>query len=84
MAEKEMHEFKLPHSVTIAASDDLLNKIIVEKSSNDNIQLDASEVETIDTAGIQLICSLHKDEISELNLSSKVKETIAGLGILSV
>ena len=81
-----MYEFKLPSSLTISGCDELIKTIIEVKENNKIIKLDSSEVETIDTAGIQLIYSLCIDEeqISHNNMSDKVSEVMAGLGLDSI
>lgn len=81
-----MYEFKLPSSLTISNSDELLTSVIEAKESNQKIQLDSSDVDTLDTAGIQLICSLCSDHehISHINMSDKVKEVMMNLGITSL
>ena len=81
-----MYEFKLPSSLTISSCDELLNSAIEAKANNEKIQLDSSEVETLDTAGIQFICSFCLDEtqVTHINMSDKVKEVLAGLGLATV
>lgn len=78
-----MFEFKLPSSLTISNCDDILTSAIEAKESNTKIQLDSSEIETIDTAGIQLIFSLCSDHenVSHTNMSEKVHDVINSLGL---
>ncbi len=81
-----MHEFKLPQSLTISCCDEVLNSMIEVKANNDKIYLDSSEVETLDTAGIQLIHSFCSDEeqITHINMSEKVKEMMVNLGLMPI
>ena len=78
-----MHEFKLPSSLTISNCNEVLSDVVEAKKNNEKIQLDSSEVETIDTAGIQLICSICKDEdrVKHANLSEKVKAVMNDLNL---
>ena len=80
-----MYEFKLPDSVTISNCDELLSTAIEAKSNEEKIELDSSEVETIDTAGIQFICSVCADtnQVTHVNMSDAVKNAMSGLGIVS-
>jgi anti-anti-sigma regulatory factor len=81
-----MHEFKLPQSLTISCCDEVLNNMIEVKANNNKIHLDSSEVETLDTAGIQLIHSFCSDEekITHINMSEKVKEMMVNLGVMPI
>ena len=79
-----MYEFKLPSSITISNCGELLNIAIEAKNNNDKIVLDSSGVETIDTAGIQMIKSFCKDEekVTHAKMSDKVGEMMLVLGLL--
>lgn len=79
-----MYEFKLPSSLTISNCDELINSAIDIQANNEKIELDSSEVETLDTAGIQLILSFCKDEVqvTHTNVSEKVQEVMTGLGLI--
>lgn len=81
-----MYEFKLPSSLTISSCDELIKTIIDVKENNKNIQLDFSEVDTLDTAGVQLIHSFCMDEeqASHVNMSNEISEVITNLGITSL
>lgn len=78
-----MYEFKLPSSLTITNCDELLNSVIEAKHDNEKIHLDSSDVDTLDTAGIQLMYSLCSDQeqVSHDSASEKVKEVMTNLGI---
>lgn len=78
-----MYEFKLPSSLTISSCDELLNTALEAKEKHEKISLDSSEVDTLDTAGIQLITAFCSDEmqVSHANMSDKVREVMTGLGL---
>ncbi|MFK8026619.1 MAG: hypothetical protein AB8C40_01005 [Gammaproteobacteria bacterium] len=59
--------------------------MIEAKEKNEKIQLNSNELDTLDTAGIQLIYSFCKDvsQVTHSNMSDKVKEVMEGLGIES-
>lgn len=78
-----MHEIKLPEAVTISNCDELLNKVIEAKSSNEKIQIDLSAVETIDTAGIQFFYSMFNDvdHVVHVGITDVVKESFVELGL---
>ena len=80
-----MYEFKLPDTVTISNCEELLSKTIEAKSNEEKLELDSSEVETIDTAGVQFICSLCADtnQVTHVNMSDAVKNAMSELGIAS-
>ena len=80
-----MHDFKLPSSLTISNCDEWLNKAIEEKSRNEKINLDSSEVETIDTAGVQFIYSFCSDktQVEHISMSEHVKQAMSKLGLLA-
>jgi len=80
-----MHEFKLPQSLTISNCDALLNSAIEDKSNHEKINLDSSEVETIDTAGVQFIHSfcMDKTQVTHVTMSESVKSAMLSLGMLS-
>lgn len=78
-----MYEFKLPQSVTISSCDELLGKAIEAKSNDMKIELDSSEVNIIDTAGIQFIYSFCADanQVTHVNMSEVVKDAMSQLGL---
>ncbi len=78
-----MYEFKLPQSVTISSCDELLSKAIQAKANDMKIELDSSEVNIIDTAGIQFICSFCADvnQVTHVNMSEVVKDAMSQLGL---
>jgi anti-anti-sigma regulatory factor len=80
-----MYEFKLPSSLTISNCDEIINSAIEVKANNEKIELNSSEVEILDTAGIQLIWSFCMDEgqVTHSNISEKVSEVMSGLGLIS-
>lgn len=83
MAGKDMCEFKLPDTVTISTCDDLLNKALEAKSAHPKIELDSSDVDTIDTAGVQFISSLCSDvsQVTHVAISDEVKQAFEQLGM---
>jgi anti-anti-sigma regulatory factor len=79
-----MYEYKLPQTVTISSCDELLNQALEVKSNHESIELDSSQVDTIDTAGIQFICSFCVDvnQVTHTNMSDVVKDAMGELGLI--
>jgi len=79
--------FKLPEQLTIAYVDDCKTSLLIEIQQQDIIEIDDSNVQQIDTLGIQLLLATVKFIISQNKQliwqpqSLAIKEGIKQLGI---
>ena len=88
MTEKDKVQYSFPPSVTIADCAAILKEVndIIQDNENEVI-LDAAQVESVDTAGVQLIISIchqqfNKHELKDcLNMSDNLKMSVERLGI---
>ena len=82
--------FVFPSSVTISNCSKLYKELSEVMANNSNIELDASQIDEIDTAGIQLITSFcisvrKNDSVSAcVKSSSDLKEVFSALGLEGV
>jgi anti-anti-sigma regulatory factor len=79
--------FKLPAQLTIVQVDSCKSELLAEINSSDVIELDDSEVERIDTVGIQLLLatvtyiSAQNKQLHWQSTSPIIKESIKQLGL---
>ncbi len=87
MSDTDEVVFKFPANVTITNSSDLHEQLKEIAVGTSDIRLDASEVEKIDTAGLQLIFAFIRSYMSKekmannIDMSAELKQAMAGLGI---
>ena len=79
-------KFELPHKITIANCENLQNKITQLADENNNIVIDASVVDAVDTAAVQLLVELltynHKVELKDC--SETLTNAVKTLGLDNV
>ena len=51
---------KLPKEFTITQLAEVKAKLLAALNKSDKVQLDASETTTVDVAGLQLLCAVHR------------------------
>ena len=87
MSEVNQVVFKLPTTVTITNCDDLYGQLINIAKDADDIVIDGSEVDKIDTAGVQLVCSFVRTYIDKeykfdsIKMSEAFKQMTVNLGL---
>ena len=65
--------FKFPKILTITECGDLYKQLKIFANDKDEVVLDASEVEKVDTAGVQLVYSFVNSCVDEEKRSSNIR-----------
>ena len=87
MSDKNKINYSFPSSVTISDCADILEEINAIDFDGNEVIFDASQVENIDTAGVQMIVSICSQEDKKgdfkekLSMSDNLKASLISLGM---
>ena len=82
----QAENFELPHKITIADCDNLYNRIAQLTDSEKSLAIDASQVDAVDTAAVQLLVELltYNHQVELINCSETLTNAVTTLGLDNV